>query len=95
MEAFGRVEEFVRKAGPDLILLQCGADGLAGDPLTHLQYSARAHAHASRTLHAVAHELCAGRIVAMGGGGYDPINVRDAWSAVVTELSGSHQGNRE
>lgn len=88
LEAFDRVEKFVREAGPDLILLQCGADGLSGDPLTHLEYSAHAHEHASSRLHALAHELCGGRIVAMGGGGYDPVNVRDAWSAVVTELSG-------
>ena len=25
----------------------------------------------------------------MGGGGYDPANVRDAWSAVVKEISDS------
>jgi acetoin utilization protein AcuC len=87
VEAFGRIERFVRGFRPDLILLQCGADGLAGDPLAHLEYSSAAHARASSRLHSLAHEVCGGRILAMGGGGYDPYNVRAAWSAVVRELS--------
>ena len=88
IRAFDRVEEFVRGFGPSLILLQCGADGLMGDPITNLHYSAAAHAYASKRMHALAHEACGGRILAMGGGGYDPVNVREAWSAVVRELSG-------
>ena len=85
---FDKIEEFIRGFRPDLILLQCGADGLSGDPLTHLEYSSAAHAYASSKLHSLAHEVCDGRILAMGGGGYDPVNVRDAWSEVVNELSG-------
>jgi len=89
--AFDRIEEFVKGFRPDLILLQCGADGLSGDPLTHLEYSSAAHAYASGRLHSLAHEVCEGRILAMGGGGYDPANVRDAWSEVVRELSGARK----
>jgi acetoin utilization protein AcuC len=89
--AFDRIEEFVRGFRPDLILLQCGADGLSGDPLTHLEYSSAAHAYASSKLHSLAHEVCDGRILAMGGGGYNPANVRDAWSEVVKELSGARK----
>jgi acetoin utilization protein AcuC len=91
MREFDRVEEFVRGFAPDLILLQCGADGLSGDPLTHLEYTSAAHAHASRKLHSLAHEVCGGRILAMGGGGYDPTNVLAAWSAVARELAGGMQ----
>jgi acetoin utilization protein AcuC len=87
-EAFDRVEEFVRRSKPEMIFFQCGADGLEGDPITDLRYSAEAHAYASRKLHTLAHELCEGRILAMGGGGYNPVNVSAAWSAVVRELSG-------
>lgn len=92
VRAFDLVETFVRSFKPSLILFQCGADGLAGDPITNLEYSAAAHSYASRKLHALSHEVCGGRIVAMGGGGYDPVNVRDAWSAVVEELSGTKGG---
>jgi acetoin utilization protein AcuC len=87
--AFDRVEEFVRKARPDMIFFQCGADGLAGDPLADLRYTAEAHGYAARKLHSLAHEICGGRILAMGGGGYNSKNVSAAWSAVVRELSGT------
>lgn len=87
IEAFKKVEEFVGSFRPGLILLQCGADGLGGNPLAHLEYSSAAHAYASSRLHRLAHEVCGGRILAMGGGGYDPANVKAAWSAVVGALS--------
>jgi acetoin utilization protein AcuC len=89
VEAFRRVEDFVSSFRLDLILLQCGADGLRGDPLTHLEYTSAAHAYATRRLHRLAHKVCGGRILAMGGGGYNPANVRDAWSVVVKEMSDS------
>jgi acetoin utilization protein AcuC len=91
-EAFDRVERFVRKAKPEFILFQCGADCLAGDPITNLSYTAAVHSYASRKLHELSHEVCGGRILAMGGGGYDPLNVSEAWTAVISELSGKEVG---
>ena len=81
--AFARVEEFVDNAKPELIVLQCGADSLAGDPITHLQYSAKAHRHAADVLHRLAHKHCRGRIIALGGGGYNRTNIGSAWTEVV------------
>ncbi len=88
IEAFDKIVNFVRGFKPEFIFLQCGADGLAGDPLTHLQYSSKAHAHATSKLHTLAHEICEGRILAMGGGGYNPRNVESAWMAVTKGLGG-------
>jgi acetoin utilization protein AcuC len=87
IEAFDRTYEFLLGFAPEFIFFQCGADGLQGDPLTHLRYSSAAHAYAAKRLHELAHETCEGRILAMGGGGYDAKNVNAAWSAVVEELS--------
>ncbi len=87
-KAFDRIDEFVRGLKPEFILFQCGADCLAGDPITNLSYSSAAHAYAARKLHSLAHEVCRGRILAMGGGGYDPLNVSEAWGAVIAEFSG-------
>ena len=87
-EAFDRVVEFVRKARPEMIFFQCGADGLAGDPITDLRYTSAVHHYASKRLHELAHEVCEGRILAMGGGGYSPENVSAAWGKVAEELSG-------
>ena len=85
--ALDKIEVFLSKFSPKFIFFQCGADGLEGDPLTHLLYSKGAHAYAVKRLHELSHRICEGRILAMGGGGYNPFNVRNAWGAVVDELS--------
>ena len=85
--AFAQVEEFVDSGRPELIILQCGADGLAGDPITHLQYSARSHRLAADSLHKLAHKYCQSRIIALGGGGYNRVNLGKAWTEVVKSLA--------
>src|SRR5262245_33107377 len=87
LEAWEEVEGYLDAARPELILLQCGADSLAGDPITHLKYSAEAHAHAARRLRALADRHAGGRLLAMGGGGYNRANLARAWTRVVEELA--------
>ena len=82
----GRMEEFARVAKPEFIIFQCGADGLRGDPIAGLNYSRDAHSKVGGLLHALSHELCSGRLVALGGGGYVPQNCAKAWTAVVEGL---------
>lgn len=84
--AWEQVERFVDTAQPEFILLQCGADSLRGDPITHLNYSAAAHAHAAARLARLADRHCGGRLLAFGGGGYDLDNLAAAWTAVVDAL---------
>ncbi len=86
LRAWESVEAFVDAARPDFILLQCGADSLEGDPITHLHYTAHAHAHATRRLCSLAERHCEGRLLAMGGGGYNRANLAAAWTAVVRAL---------
>jgi acetoin utilization protein AcuC len=83
MAAWEEIAVFLRQNRPEFVLFQCGADGLASDPITHLQFTFRAHAHAAARLCALADELCAGRLVAMGGGGYLLANLKAAWCAVI------------
>ena len=59
------------------------SDSLDGDPITHLEYSALAHAHAARSLCRIAEEYCEGRILGLGGGGYNRTIIAKAWTAVV------------
>lgn len=87
-EAFAKVEEFVDASRPELIFLNCGADSLAGDPITDLRYSAKAHAHAAKALRGIAEKHCSGRLVAVGGGGYNRTNIGNAWTEVVKALAG-------
>jgi acetoin utilization protein AcuC len=81
-------ESFLSRARPEFILLQCGADSLAGDPITHLGYTAVAHGYATDRLLALADTSCAGRLVALGGGGYNRDNLAEAWTTVVAALLG-------
>ncbi|MDH5408623.1 MAG: acetoin utilization protein AcuC, partial [Gammaproteobacteria bacterium] len=76
-------EKFLQANEPEFILLQCGADSLDGDPITHMRYSEKSHAYAAHRLCLLANEFCQGRIVAMGGGGYNLDNLARAWCAVV------------
>lgn len=89
--AFGKIEQFVDSVKPELIILQCGADGLNGDPITHLRYTAQAHRFAANTLHRLAHKHCQGRIIALGGGGYNRANIGSAWAEVVKSLASPAQ----
>jgi acetoin utilization protein AcuC len=81
--AWERVEAHLKAHRPEFILFQCGADSIAGDPITHLRFTPRAHAHAARRLCVLAEELCGGRIVGMGGGGYNRQNIALGWNGVL------------
>jgi acetoin utilization protein AcuC len=81
-----RVIAHLEKFEPQFIILQCGADSLEGDPITHLRYSARAHGKAARELAQLAERLGHGRVLGLGGGGYNRLNLAQAWTAVVESL---------
>jgi acetoin utilization protein AcuC len=81
-----RVTAHLKKFSPEFIILQCGADSLEGDPITHLRFSARVHGQAARELAELADELGHGRVLALGGGGYNRANLAQAWTTVVENL---------
>ena len=87
LEAWQEAERYLEDVEPELILLQCGADSLGGDPITHLKLTAEAHAHAARRLAALADRYAGGRVLGMGGGGYNRTNLATAWTRVVEELA--------
>jgi acetoin utilization protein AcuC len=87
LEAWEEIEAFLERHEPALYLLQCGADSVAGDPITHLQFSVEAHAHAATRLRALAERTASGRLLAMGGGGYNRNNLARCWTRVVEALS--------
>ncbi|MBF0308160.1 MAG: acetoin utilization protein AcuC [Magnetococcales bacterium] len=85
-EAWPRVEELLRQHRPEFILLQCGADSISGDPITHMELSPASHGHAAKRLCELAEEFGHGRVLAVGGGGYNPANLAKAWCAVLDAL---------
>lgn len=84
--AWAGVEAHLEAARPQFIVMQCGADSVVGDPLTHLAFSAATHGWAAGRLAALAARHCGGRLLATGGGGYDRDNLARAWTAVVRAL---------
>lgn len=78
--------EHIARFEPQFLILQCGADSVAGDPLANLLLTPAAHARAARDLCGLADQLQHGRMLALGGGGYHRGNLAQAWSAVVEEL---------
>lgn len=85
-EAWQSAELFLESARPEFIVLQCGADSLDGDPITHLRYSPDSHAHAAERLCLLADRFCDGRLLALGGGGYNRENLARGWTAVVSAM---------
>jgi len=81
-EVMAHLERF----DPQFFILQCGADSLGGDPLAHLRLTPASHALAARELVRLADRLGHGRVLALGGGGYDRANIAAGWNAVVESL---------
>ena len=80
---------------PEFILFQCGADSLEGDPITHLAFTEEAHAHAAARLCAGSPTICGhGRVLGMGGGGYNRRNLARAWTRVVEAFVASSERRR-
>ncbi len=80
------VEKFLEKHQPEFILFQCGADSIKGDPITDMAYSEKAHAYAAKRLAIIADKYCGGKLLTMGGGGYNHENIAKTWTAVVSAL---------
>ncbi len=82
------VPAVLRELRPQAIVSQHGCDAHGNDPLTDLDVGVEAQVLAARWLHDLAHELCDGRWVALGGGGYAVVDVVPlVWSALVAEAA--------
>lgn len=73
----------VQRFSPQAIVLQCGADALADDPMTKLALSNRALWRAVAAMMPLAP-----RLLVLGGGGYNPWAVARCWSGVWATLNG-------
>ncbi|REJ34833.1 MAG: acetoin utilization protein AcuC [Bacillota bacterium] len=79
----------LRAFRPDVLVTQHGCDAHLWDPLTHLSLSLGALTRAAAILHRLAHELCEGRWIVLGGGGYDLLRVVPrAWTSLWAEVAG-------
>jgi acetoin utilization protein AcuC len=79
-EAIGPLVEGFR---PDALVVQCGADALADDPLGHQNLSNGALWRAVRAMKGLAP-----RLLVLGGGGYNPWSVARCWTGIWAMLAG-------
>lgn len=65
----------LRAFSPQIIVSQCGVDSHFEDPLADLMLTVDGHRAAYRAIRELADELCEGRWLATGGGGYGIVRV--------------------
>jgi acetoin utilization protein AcuC len=83
------VPSVVRAFAPELLFTQCGADTHRLDPLADLRLSVDGQRAAHIALRALADDLCDGRWVATGGGGYALVEVVPrAWTHLLATATG-------
>lgn len=85
--AFNRlVPKLAAKFKPEFVILQCGADAHREDGLAHLGLTTATYENVTSLIHEIAHRFCAGRLVALGGGGYNLSSTSRCWSIVYSRL---------
>lgn len=81
-----KIEHYLDSRQPEFILFQCGADSIKNDPITQLNFTSASHAHAAKQLRNIADKYAKGRLLTMGGGGYNLDNISQTWCAVIKAL---------
>ena len=64
------VPSVLRAFRPQILVTQCGCDAHHEDPLADLALTVDGQRASYRAMHDLAHEICDGRWIALGGGGY-------------------------
>lgn len=81
------VPALLRKFKPTVLVTQDGCDTHYLDPLAHLANTTQIWPKVGRRFHELAHELCEGRWLALGGGGYAIREVVPrAWTLLFAEM---------
>jgi acetoin utilization protein AcuC len=90
LRAFSAVVPGVLRAfAPQILVTQCGCDAHHEDPLADLSLTIDGQRASYAAVHELAHELCDGRWIALGGGGYGLVRcVPRAWTHLLAEASG-------
>ena len=84
------VPTVLRRFRPEFLVTQHGCDTHRLDPLAHLELTVDGQRSAHAKLHALAHELCEGRWLITGGGGYELVQVVPrSWSHLIAEATGA------
>jgi len=75
--------------GPEIIVTQNGVDPHHQDPLAHLQVTMDVYPRVWTILRELAAATTGGRLVALGGGGYNPDVLPRAWALLFADMVGA------
>ncbi len=83
---WAEAEAFIRAAEPRFVVFEAGVDGLGGDPMSHQGLTKAAIYEVTRRVRAIADDCAEGRLLVLGGGGYELSSVAGGWATVVEAL---------
>ncbi len=79
----------VKAFAPQILITQCGCDTHHEDPLADLGLTVDGQRASYAAVHQLAHQVCDGKWLALGGGGYGLVRcVPRAWTHLIAEASG-------
>lgn len=79
----------IRTFKPDVLIIACGFDAAAFDPLSRMMASAETFRAMTRQVMDLAADICGGKLVMAHEGGYSEVYVPFCGHAVLQEMSGS------
>jgi acetoin utilization protein AcuC len=83
------VPPLLRAFRPEVLVSQHGCDSHRLDPLAHLELSIDAQRRGALMVHDLAHEVCGGRWLLTGGGGYELVQVVPrSWTHLLAVAAG-------
>lgn len=88
------IAPLARSFAPDVIVAQCGADAHHLDPLTDLGLTLPGYRWLVEHIDGLSNEVCGGKLLALGGGGYNFGTVPRAWTSVLAILQGRQLDER-
>ncbi|MEM0188335.1 MAG: acetoin utilization protein AcuC [Saccharolobus sp.] len=73
---------------PNLIIQVTGGDSHFNDPLVELKLSTHGYLDIVSKVHKMAHDYASGRLIVLGGGGYNYDATDRVWSIITAEIAG-------
>ncbi len=76
---------------PDLLVTQMGVDGHHADPLANLAFTSHGYEYVVRRLKKMSDDICGLGWLALGGGGYNIVNVARLWTLFLALMQGEEK----
>jgi acetoin utilization protein AcuC len=80
------IQPLLESYRPEVLINQYGVDGHYQDPLVGLALTTRSYEEVAKTMHSIAHNLCDGRLLVVGGGGYNVRNTARCWAIMFVTI---------